>query len=237
MTAIDNQTDRAERIDIHRLVLFVLLTPLFLAVFMFLPAGTWLWGKGWLLIAVFTVSAIAASLCLRRVNPDIMAARINKHVGTETWDKPLIVLLVLGWLASFPVAALDDERFQWLPVQWWVVALGYALLLVGMGILTWAEAVNKFFEPTVRIQADRGQHVISSGPYDIVRHPGYVGGMLFFLGTALCLGSLWALIPAGLASLVLVLRTKWEDEMLREKLSGYKEYAQRVRFRLVPGVW
>jgi protein-S-isoprenylcysteine O-methyltransferase Ste14 len=237
MTSTDNQDHKPEQIDFRRLVLFVLLMPLFLAVFMFLPAGTWLWGKGWLLVAVFTVSAVMASLYLRWVNPDIMAARINKHAGTEPWDKPLVVLLVLAWLAIFPVAALDDERFQSLTVPWWVVALGYALLLVGMGILTGAEAVNKFFEPTVRIQTDRGQHVIDTGPYGIVRHPGYVGGMLFFLGTALCLGSLWALIPAGLSSLFLVLRTKWEDETLQAKLSGYKEYAERVRFRLIPRVW
>ena len=237
MTATDNQAAKSEKIDIRRLGLFFLLTPLFLAVCMFLPAGTWLWAKGWLLIAVFTVSAVVASFCLRRVNPDIMAARINRHQGTEPWDKYLVVGLVLAWLATFPVAALDDERFQWLPVSWWVVALGYALLLAGMGILTWAEAVNKFFEPTVRIQADRGQHVIDTGPYAIVRHPGYVGGILFFTGTALCLGSLWALIPAGVALLVLILRTKWEDEMLQVKLSGYQEYAQRVRYRLIPGVW
>jgi protein-S-isoprenylcysteine O-methyltransferase Ste14 len=237
MTATDDHDRPPEQIDIRRLVLFLLVTPLFLALFLFLPAGTWLWTKGWLLIAIFAASAVVASLYLRRVNPDIMAARINRHAGTETWDKPLVVCLLVAWLATFPVAALDDERYQWWPVPWWVVALGYAMLLVGMGILTWAEAVNKFFEPTVRIQADRGHHVIHTGPYGIVRHPGYVGGILFFFGTALCLGSLWALIPASLASLVLVLRTKWEDEMLQEKLTGYHEYAQQVRSRLIPGVW
>lgn len=166
-----------------------------------------------------------------------MAARINRHQGTEPWDKPLVVGLVLACLATFPVAAFDDERFQWLPVPWWVVAVGYALFLVGMGILTWAEAVNKFFEPTVRIQTDRGQTVIDNGLYAFVRHPGYVGGILFFIGIALCLGSLWALIPAVLASLFLILRTKWEDETLQAKLSGYKEYTQRVRYRLITRVW
>lgn len=174
---------------------------------------------------------------LWRVNPDILAARINRHQGTEPWDKPLVGILLVLWLATFPMAALDDERYHWFPVPWWVCVLGYALLLVGMGMLTWAEAVNKFFEPTVRIQADRGQTVITSGPYAIVRHPGYVGGMLFFIGTPLVLGSLWALIPVVLASLALVLRTKWEDETLQVKLPGYREYTERVRHRLIPGVW
>jgi protein-S-isoprenylcysteine O-methyltransferase Ste14 len=106
-----------------------------------------------------------------------------------------------------------------------------------MGILTWAEAVNKFFEVTVRIQTERGQKVIDTGPYAIVRHPGYVGGILFCVGTALCLGSVWALVPASLASAILILRTQWEDQTLQAELSGYKEYTQRVRYRLIPGVW
>jgi protein-S-isoprenylcysteine O-methyltransferase Ste14 len=237
MTVTDNQTGQPEKIDFRRLVLFLLLTPLFLAVFLFLPAGTWRWTRGWLFVAAFCVAVTTSSLYLRQVNPDILAARINRHQGTEPWDKALVVCLLLAWLATFPVAALDDERFEWWPLPWWAVALGYALLLAGMGILTWAEAVNKFFEPTVRIQADRGHQVIDTGPYGIVRHPGYVGGMLFFVGTALCLGSLWALIPAGLASLLLMVRTKWEDQMLKEKLLGYTEYAQRVRSRLIPWVW
>jgi protein-S-isoprenylcysteine O-methyltransferase Ste14 len=234
MTA-DNPTP--EKFDIRRLVLFLLLAPLFVAVFLFLPAGTWAWAKGWLFIGVLAALSIIASLYLWRVNPDILAARINRHQGTEPWDKPVVGSLIVMWLATFPVAALDDERFHWLPVPWEVCLLGYLLILVGMGISIWAEAVNKFFEPTVRLQTDRGQTVIDSGPYAIVRHPGYVGGMLFFVGTPLALGSLWALIPAVLASLLLVLRTKWEDETLQAKLPGYREYAQRVRYRLLPGVW
>jgi protein-S-isoprenylcysteine O-methyltransferase Ste14 len=115
--------------------------------------------------------------------------------------------------------------------------LGYALLLVGLAIVTWAEAVNKFFEPTVRIQTDRGHQVIDTGPYAIVRHPGYAGGSLLFLGIPLSLGSLWALIPAGLTCVFLVLRTRWEDQTLQAELAGYKEYTQRVCSRLIPGLW
>jgi protein-S-isoprenylcysteine O-methyltransferase Ste14 len=114
---------------------------------------------------------------------------------------------------------------------------GYVLFLAGMGIVTWAEAVNKFFEVTVRIQTERGQRVIDTGPYAVVRHPGYVASILFCVGTALCLGSVWALIPAGLASALLVLRTRWEDQTLQAELPGYQEYTQRVRYRLIPGVW
>ena len=130
------------------------------------------------------------------------------------------------------VAALDDGRYHWFHVPWWGCVLGYALLITGMVGLTWAESVNKFFEPTVRIQTDRGHKVIDTGPYAIVRHPGYVSGFLLFLGMPLCLGSLWALIPAILLCLLLVVRTIWEDQTLREELAGYEEYAQRVRYQV-----
>jgi protein-S-isoprenylcysteine O-methyltransferase Ste14 len=99
------------------------------------------------------------------------------------------------------------------------------------------DTVNRFFERTGRIQTDRDHKVIDTGPYTVVRHPGYVGIILSCVGSALCLGSVWALIPAGLASALLVLRTCWEDQALQGELPGYKEYTERVRYRLIPGVW
>jgi protein-S-isoprenylcysteine O-methyltransferase Ste14 len=111
------------------------------------------------------------------------------------------------------------------------------MFLVGFGLAAWAEAVNKFFEPTVRIQTDRGQTVIDSGPYACVRHPGYISACFIFLGVPLCLGSLWALIPGFTSTLIMILRTRWEDATLQAELTGYKQYAERVRYRLVPGVW
>ena len=111
------------------------------------------------------------------------------------------------------------------------------MVLVGFGLSVWAEAVNKFFEPTVRIQTDRGHKVIDNGPYAIVRHPEYASACLLFAGVALCLGSLWALIPGGISSLLIILRTHWEDQTLQAELTGYKQYAERVHYRLIPGVW
>jgi protein-S-isoprenylcysteine O-methyltransferase Ste14 len=115
--------------------------------------------------------------------------------------------------------------------------VGYALLAIGMFISAWAGSVNKFAEPTVRIQTDRGHKVIDTGPYAIVRHPGYVAAFFLFSGIALALGSLWALIPAAVASLLLVVRTQLEDRTLQNELEGYKEYAKRVGYRLIPGIW
>jgi len=117
------------------------------------------------------------------------------------------------------------------------VLFGYAAILAGIAVTAWAQAVNPFFEPGVRIQSERHQHVVDTGPYRLVRHPGYVGALLLFLGMALALGSLWAPIPAAIASVLLVLRTAWEDDLLQAELPGYADYARRVRGRLIPGIW
>lgn len=237
MTFADNQEHEPERINRRRLVLYLLGTPLVFVLFLFLPAGTWAWTKGWLFLGVLLVTGTLGGWCIWRLNPELYAARINPHRGTKRWDKILLAFTIPAMLALFPVAALDDGRLHWFAIPWWVCLIGYALLLVGLAVVTWAEAVNKFFEPTVRIQTDRGHQVIDTGPYAIVRHPGYVGCSLLFLGIPLCLGSLWALIPAGLSCVCLVLRTRWEDQTLQAELSGYKEYTKKVRYKLIPGVW
>lgn len=238
MTATATDQDRQpERINRSRLLLTLVCIPPFFALFLFLPAGTWTWAPGWVFILVVLISGLVCSLYLWRVNPEVLAARSNPHRGTKRWDRILLPFFLLAFLAVFPAAALDAGRFHWFPLPWWACAVGYSLYLLGAAGLTWAQQVNKFFEPTVRLQGDRGQRVIDTGPYAFVRHPGYVACLPLTAGMALGLGSLWALIPAGLACLVLILRTRWEDQTLQAELAGYQEYAQRVRYRLVPGVW
>lgn len=224
-------------INRRQLVLRLALLPVFFVLFMFLPAGTWVWPKGWLFLLIVLVVVSAVFLVLHRVNPEVIVARSRFHKGTKGWDKLLLSIYFPAMAAVLLVAALDDGRFHWFPVPWWVCGIGYVFLLVGLGIVTWAESVNKFFEVTVRIQTERGHAVIDTGPYAIVRHPGYVGGILHAFGIALALGSLWALIPAVIASLVLMVRTQWEDQVLQKELNGYSEYALRNRYKLIPGVW
>lgn len=232
-----NQLPHAEPIDRRRLFMALGRVLLFFVLCLFLPAGTWMWTRGWLFFFVVVVALIVGGLYLRRVNPEIFAARINRHEGTKPWDRGLLGIFLLTEMAIPIVAALDDARYHWLYIPWWVCVIGYTLLIAGMAGFTWAESVNRFLEPTVRIQTDRGQKVIDTGPYAIVRHPGYVSASLLFIGMPLALGSLWALIPAILLCLVLVVRAIWEDQTLREELAGYEEYTQRVRYRLIPGVW
>jgi len=140
-------------------------------------------------------------------------------------------------VAEIPLATLDSGRMRWSAVPLWAVLLGYALLVGGIAVTTWAQAVNPFFEPGVRIQTERKQHPISNGPYRIVRHPGYAAAIAMFAGLPLALASWWALIPAALASVVLIIRTALEDRLLRARLPGYPKYAKKTRYRLAPGIW
>jgi protein-S-isoprenylcysteine O-methyltransferase Ste14 len=237
MATNSDQTRQPEKTERRRFILSIGWTLFIFVLCLFLPAGTLAWTKGWLFFSVVVAASIVITVYLRRVNPDVIAARVNRHEGTKGWDRVLLGLFIPAMVSILPVAALDDGRYHWVPVGWWVCGVGYVLVITGMVGLTWAESVNKFFEPTVRIQADRGHKVVDTGPYALVRHPGYVAACLLCSGMPLALGSFWALIPAVLACLLLVLRTIWEDQTLRDELAGYEEYAQRVRYRLIPWVW
>lgn len=207
------------------------------AVCLFFPARTLAWFRGWLFLGVVALSWVVITLYLRRKNPDVIAARANRHEGTKPWDRWLLVVLRITTVAILPVAGFDDGRFHWSHVPWWVSGIGYVFGLAGLAVTTWALAVNRHFEPTVRVQTDREHKVIDSGPYAVVRHPGYASLIPVRLGIPLALGSYWALIPAVISSLVLVVRIVLEERTLLTELPGYGEYAKQVRFRLIPGVW
>lgn len=211
--------------------------PLVLLGLVFLPVGRLDWAPGWFFIGFLVVAYAISALILARVNPAIYRARSRFQPGTERWDLMLVWLMLPAMVAEIPIATLDAGRLSWSLVPLWVVVLGYALLAAGFALTTWAQAVNRFFEPGVRLQRERGQHVISSGPYAIVRHPGYVSALMVFVGIALALASWWALIPAACASAILIVRTSWEDALLHAELDGYADYARRTRFRLLPGLW
>jgi len=209
-------------------------------VLIFLAAGSLRWVWGWVLLALSAAVLVAHVVVLVPINPALLAEREEgfRPEGTKRWDKWLTVVSAsCGTIALWIVAGLEF-RFGWtvgmLPA---VHIAGLVVSIVGYIIFLRAMAANAFFAEGVRIQTERGHAVVTDGPYSLVRHPGYVGAMLSIVGAPFLLGSWWALIPAALAVAGYIVRTALEDRTLQEELPGYREYAQRTRWRLLPGVW
>lgn len=217
-------------------VLFVVLLPCVL----FLAAWRIDWLIAWVYIALHILSAFASRLIALRINPDLLVERarsLDAERG-KSWDRPLVLLVaIIGPLAVWIVAGLD-QRWGWSPdLSLLLQIAALVLVIAGYAIGTWAMAANAYFSAIVRIQDDRGQTVVQTGPYRFVRHPGYAGGLLCYLTMPIMLDSLWALIPAVLTIAVVCLRTHLEDRTLTAELPGYADYARRTRYRLVPGIW
>jgi protein-S-isoprenylcysteine O-methyltransferase Ste14 len=209
----------------------------FMIAAMFGAAGTWDWPRGWMFFWVYVALTLIACAWLWAVNPEIFAARRKIQKGTKSWDVVLTSVIVIAFTGLLFVPAFDDGRFHWAPQPDWVVWLGFALFAPGFMGFAWAQSVNRNFEASVRIQTDRGHQVISTGPYSVVRHPGYAFAILMATGMPLAMGSVVGLIPSGVLILLVLIRTLGEDATLKAELPGYAEYAQRVKSRWIPGVW
>lgn len=233
LKALADASPQTRRNIYRRVGQMVLFDGLF-ALVLFVSAGSagWLWG--WLYIGLMVAIELTGAFLMPL---DVVAERGSKKENTEAWDRLLTRLILVFFLGIYLVAGLD-YRWGWSITYAAVWHIAAALLFVlGCLLEMWAMYANRFFSTDVRLQFDRGHSVCSSGPYKYVRHPGYSGIMLYYGVTPLLLGSLWALLPALAAAILLVIRTVLEDRTLRAKLSGYSEYAARVRWRLLPGIW
>jgi protein-S-isoprenylcysteine O-methyltransferase Ste14 len=203
-----------------------------------LASGRLDWLAAWIYVSVYLAVVVINGTLLLRKNPELAAERAEMKQDAKGWDK---------WLATFasvvfPIVTLVvsglDARNRWTADPTiGIYILGFILLVSGYALASWAMLSNTFFSGLVRIQKDRGHVVVTAGPYRFVRHPGYVGMIAFNLGTPLLLGSLWALIPAGITVFLFVLRTWLEDKTLQRELTGYAEYTRQVPHRLLPGLW
>ncbi len=230
--------DRARQIPIGSVAVMLIVV----AGVPFLPlliTGRWTWWQAWF-FALFSIVSFAVSRLLAgRRNPGLLVERAQflRHADAKPWDRLLARLVGLGGGLVPLVAGLDVE-YGWssgvAPAVPWI---GLAALVAGHGLGGYALIENRFFSGMVRLQFDRGHQVVTTGPYGWVRHPGYAGAVLAYLGTPLLLGSVWALVPACLFGLVLLVRTALEDRTLQAELPGYSSYAARVRYRWVPGIW
>jgi len=220
----------------------IVMTVVVVVVAPFLPmiiSGQWDWWQAWGYALASILSFVLSRAIVARVHPDLIAerARFMEAKDTKPWDKILAPLLGIGSILVLLVAGLDRSYGWSSPFSLIVNILALTGIVIGYAFSSWALVANRFFSGTVRIQTERGHHVVSSGPYRLIRHPGYAGGLLGYVLIPVLLDSLWAFIPAGLLAAVMVVRTALEDRTLQAELPGYAAYAQKTRCRLIPGVW
>lgn len=236
MTSQNPQTRKIAPKNILGLLFFFLLTPLLLL----LTSGQLDWWMAWIYSILSVGLLLASRVLMARKHPDLVAERVSYRdaEGVKDWDKKLVpwVAQILPLIIS--VVAGLDKRYAWSsPLPVWISLTALVIALLGYGFSIWALVENRFFSSVVRIQKERGHTVCDSGPYKYVRHPGYAGGLIWFLMTPLILGTLWAYLPTLLVMALMVLRTSLEDKTLQAELPGYKEFTLQTRYRLIPGIW
>jgi protein-S-isoprenylcysteine O-methyltransferase Ste14 len=209
------------------------------AALLFVSAGTLLWPAGWAFIALFFSFALAIVLWLARTEPYLLAERMSSPMqsGQPLWDKVFVVAVMVLFVAWLIVMPLDAVRFGWSEVPDWLQILGTLGVVLSFYIMFLTFRENAYLALVVKVQEERGQSVVSTGPYRYVRHPMYASTFLFFPGSALLLGSWWGLLLCAVLLGLLVWRIPLEERMLENGLSGYDEYARKVRYRLIPRVW
>lgn len=208
-----------------------------MGVALFWSAGRIDWWAAWAAIAVWLAFFMVMDILLLRFNPELIAERLNPPKGAKTWDRAIMSLLRLTQLVRYILAGLD-HRYGW-TVGFPAAAqlAGLVVCTLSYALLAWAMTSNAFFSQIVRIQSERGHAVVTHGPYRYVRHPAYIGMILFELAMPTLLASWLAIITSGLCAILLILRTALEDRTLLTELTGYVDYAHQVRYRLVPGIW
>lgn len=225
--------------NIIRIVFMLLLVLGVIPLLPMLISGKWDWWQAWVMAGIFVLGFLVSRAIAARKTPDILKERANynQQENTQPWDKWLSPAVAFGSVFILLVAGLD-AKYRWSAgFSGLVEMIGLALILLGYLLGTYAFVTNAFFSGTVRIQDDRGHKVVSDGPYAWVRHPGYLGSLITNLGIPLLLDSAWAYIPAIIFNILFIVRTLLEDQFLQQNLEGYREFAQKVRYRLFPGIW
>jgi protein-S-isoprenylcysteine O-methyltransferase Ste14 len=211
----------------------------FMAAIIFGAAGTMDYTGGWLYLGETVALSIVFGAHMVRVNPGLLRERLKPPMqkGQPLADKLILIPILLHIFGGMAFMAADAARWQWsmMPpsVQW----TGCGLLLAAFLFIYWTMRTNSFAAPVVKIQKDRGQVVITTGPYAIVRHPMYFGALFYIAGTSLVLGSWWGLATVPILALLFGIRIGIEEQTLRAGLESYGDYARRMRWRLIPFIW
>lgn len=210
-----------------------------MAVLLFGAAGTAHWLSAWIYFSIFFGAGVLIVIDLGRNDPALLSERMKSPLqkGQPLWDKIWTVALEIVWCCWLALMGLDSVRFHWSLMPHWLAWIGGVGMVVALWIMYRTAKENTFLAPVVRIQRERGQHVISSGPYSVVRHPYYAGALLMFASSALMLGSWYVLAASAILFGGIVFRILMEERELQRHLEGYSDYTRRVRYRLLPFVW
>jgi protein-S-isoprenylcysteine O-methyltransferase Ste14 len=200
-------------------------------------AGTFNWPEAWLFLILYIAAVTGMVVWLKRNAPDLLKERMSKRKDAKTWDKIFLVTYSVLVMIMLVVAGFDAVRYRWTHVPLVVKTLGFLGFIPAYLLIFWTMMENRYLSEVVRIQEERGHEVCTTGPYRYVRHPMYVGVIIFFLCLPLALGSFWALPLSVLIILGFLIRTSLEDKTLQNELPGYQEYAEKVRYKLIPGLW
>jgi len=211
------------------------------AVALLWPAGTWMWWEAWALIILWLAFAVSMTWFLLRHDPALLAERMKTspiQKGQKTWDKVLLSLMFIPGMGIYLVPGFDVMRFGWsesLPV--WIELVAMLVHVPCFMFILWVMRENTFLSQVVKIDKERGHHVITTGPYALVRHPMYSAVIVLMFAVPIALGSRFGLIPSVLAAALIIVRTYLEDRTLQKELPGYLDYMNRTRCRLIPGIW
>lgn len=207
------------------------------AVILFVSAGSLHWSAGWWYIGLYFAALLLASIIMLPNHMEVVAERSKGTTGGKSWDLLITRLLAIPTLGLLVLAGLDQRWNLTPPLPLASRLFGALSFGIGYAIVVWAMYSNPFFSQVVRIQTERGHSAVSKGPYQFVRHPGYLGMIISFLGAIFLLDSLWGLLFFILYLLLIVTRTTLEDRTLLTELPGYSEYATRTKYRILPGLW
>ncbi|OGD33497.1 hypothetical protein A2V94_02135 [Candidatus Atribacteria bacterium RBG_16_35_8] len=192
----------------------------------------------WIFLVVNLVYVIFSTILLYRINPELINQRGEIKRDAKLWDQFLMRAHNIVLIFILPIViGLDVGRFQWSYLNYYYLIPGYLLFIFSDILVNWAMIVNTHFEATVRIQRDREHKVITSGPYKLVRHPGYLAAVVYFISLPMILGSIYGFIPSIMGIIIFIIRTGLEDKTLLNELEGYSEYSKKVKYRLMPGIW
>jgi protein-S-isoprenylcysteine O-methyltransferase Ste14 len=221
---------------VPKMFVFGLVEPVAFGLMLLLTAGTVNYWQAWVLLAVFAIATWTSSIYLLRTNPAALQRRMR---GGPTAEARMAQKVLIGcfWLsfATIFIVSVLDHRFGWSAVPPAICLVGDVLVAIGLGVVMLVIIQNSYAAATVRVEA--GQKLVSTGLYRLVRHPMYTGNVITMVGIPLALGSYWGLVVVLSGVVVLALRIRDEEKLLREELAGYREYTQKIRYRLVPSMW